>query len=112
MGAVTVLAEALAHGGKIVWEPPERPKLILPKGVRERLEPDRETVKEILRRAAIFREQALTFIQLGRSLPVLALPEYVGGNGCVSCGAPRTRAFRCAMCSLAVALALDLKLCS
>ena len=108
MGAVTVLAEALAHGGKVVWEPPERPKLILPKGVRERLEPDRETVKEILRRAAIFREQALTFIKEDRPLPILSLPEHPGRGGCLSCGTPVERShFRCDVCTLAVVLALN-----
>ena len=45
MGPLLILTEALAHGGKVLWDPPERPKLILPKGVRERLEPDRETIR-------------------------------------------------------------------
>jgi hypothetical protein len=108
MGAVTVLAEALAHGGKVVWEPPERPKLILPKGVRERLEPDREAVKEILRRAAIFREQALTFIREGRTLLILCLAEHPGRGGCLSCGTPLdSRTYRCSICTLAVTLALE-----
>jgi len=108
MGTLTLLAETLTHGGKVLWDPPERPKLILPKGVRERLEPDREDIKEVLRRAAIFREQALTFIQEGRALPVLTLPGQDGDAGCWSCGAPvETGHFRCEPCALAVKLALE-----
>lgn len=81
MGALILLAEALAHGGKVLWDPLERPKLILPKGTRERLEPDRETIREVLRRATILREQAQRFIRDGRALPILALPEHQGGTG-------------------------------
>jgi hypothetical protein len=107
MGAVTLLAEALAQGGKVLWDPPERPKLILPKGVRERLEADRETIREVLRRAAIFRGQANVFIRGGRLLPVLALPDRPEGEGCWSCGQPApSRRYRCDVCGLAVALAL------
>ena len=108
MGAVTLLAEVLAHGGKVLWDPPERPKLILPKGVREKLEADREAVREILRRATVFREQAAGFIRHGGTLPILALPEHQGFDGCLSCGTPVERGhFRCEVCTLAVVLALD-----
>ncbi len=104
MGTVRLLAEALTHGGKVLWDSPERPKLILPKGVRERLEPDREAIREVLRRAALFREQ------VGRPgpWPILALPGREEGDGCLSCGAKIDRdRFRCELCALAVRLALE-----
>lgn len=103
-----LLAEALAHEGKVLWAPPERPKLILPKGTRERLEPDRVTIREVLRRATIFREQSERFIRDGKALPLLALPEHQAGTGCFSCGVPvKAGHFRCELCALAVTLALE-----
>lgn len=108
MTAVAVLTEALARGGKVVWEPPEKPRLLAPPSLHQAIKADRETVKEILRRAAIFREQAEGFIRGGRLLQVLALPERAEGNGCWSCGAPLTgRLYRCEVCALAVKLALE-----
>jgi hypothetical protein len=108
VGPVELLTDALSHGGKVLWDPPERPKLILPKGVRERLEPGREVVREILQRAATFREQANQFIRRGHLLPLLALPNRRHGDGCISCGDPLngTR-YRCEVCPLAVKLALE-----
>ena len=108
MGPLLILSEALAHGGKVLWEPPERPKLILPKGIRERLEPDRGTVREILRRATVFRDQAQRFMREGGLLPILALQDRPEGDGCASCGTPLNgRCYRCEVCALAVALALE-----
>jgi hypothetical protein len=108
MTAVAVLTEALARGGKVVWEPPDKPRLLAPPSLHDAIKADRETVKEILRRAAIFREQAERFIRQGRLLPVLTLPDYQGVDGCLSCGAPlQGRRYRCEVCALAVALALE-----
>ncbi len=108
MGAVTILAETLAHGGRVLWDPLERPRLLLPRGIRERLEPDRETIREVLRRAVVFREQANAFIRRGQALPILALPEHQGREGCISCGCSVDGGgFRCAVCALAVKLALE-----
>ena len=68
------------------------------------------TDKEILRRAAIFREQAERFIRQGKPLPILTLPERSEGDGCCSCGAPiQDRRYRCELCALAVTLALGEK---
>ena len=104
MTAVAVLTEALARGGKVVWEPPDKPRLLAPPSLHQALKADRETVKEILRRAAIFREQART----PGPLPLLALPEHQGRDGCLSCGTPIDRGrFRCKACTLAVKLALE-----
>ncbi len=52
--AVVVLTEALARGGKVVWDHPERPRLLAPPSLHDAIKTDRATVKEILRRAAIF----------------------------------------------------------
>jgi hypothetical protein len=105
--AVVVLTEALARGGKVVWDPPDRPRLLAPPSLHAAIKADRETVKEILRRAAIFREQAEGFIRPGKALRVLALPG-VERDGCISCGAPlRGRRYRCEVCALAVRLALE-----
>lgn len=108
MTAVAVLQQALARGGKVVWESPEKPRLFAPPSLHEAIKADRETVKEILRRAAIFRHQAWDFIRQGRPIPILALPEHQGIEGCQSCGSPlHGRRYRCEVCSLAVALALE-----
>lgn len=108
MGSCAVLTEALARGGKVVWDPPDRPRLLAPRSLHEAIKADRATVKEILRRAAIFRDQAERFIRQGRLLPVLALPDHQGVDGCWSCGATVPPGhFRCEVCSLAVALALE-----
>lgn len=107
MTGVAALAEVLARGGRVVWDAP-RPRLLMPPDLRERVLADRETVRELLRRAVIFRGQAERFIRDGRPLPVLALPEHRGDRGCISCGAPAGPGpFRCAVCALAVGLALQ-----
>ncbi|MBI4391131.1 MAG: hypothetical protein HY575_04550 [candidate division NC10 bacterium] len=107
MGGVIALKEALALGGRVVWNPPERPRLLVPAGHRDRLLADRETIREVLRRAVIFRAQARTT----GPLPILALPDApLDGPGCMSCGSwAEPDHFRCAVCALAVALALDVE---
>jgi hypothetical protein len=105
---IAVLTEALARGGKVVWEPPDKPRLLAPPSLHEAIKADRETVKEILRRAAIFRDQAAQFIRHGEALPFLALPGRLEGDGCWSCGVlVEAGHFRCELCALAVALALE-----
>lgn len=103
MTAVAVLTEALARGGKVVWEPPDRPRLLAPPSLHKAIKADGATVREILRRAAIFREQAGT----PGLCPILALPDCPHGDGCLSCGATIAPGhFRCELCALAVKLAL------
>ncbi len=113
MGTVVrLLTEVLADGGRVLWDPPERPRLLIPKGVRERLETNRDTIREILRRATHFRDQAVTFIQYGRVLPRLALPDRTGERGCLSCGVDvEPGHFRCEVCDLAVKIALEATPC-
>ncbi len=109
MGPVELLTDALAQGGKVLWDPPDRPKLLFPRGVRERLEPDRETVREVLHRAIIFREQARAFIEDGKPLLLLVLPGAPDSPGaCISCGRDVIPGrYRCSVCDLAVRLALE-----
>jgi hypothetical protein len=108
MTTVAVLSEALARGGKVVWDPPHKPRLLAPPSLHAAIRADRETVREVLRRATILREQARRFIQHGRPLPILALPNRPGGDGCLSCGAALDGGpYRCELCALAVKLALE-----
>ena len=108
MTAVAVLTKALARGGKVVWDPPDRPRLLAPPSLHEAIKADRATVKEILRRAAIFREQADRFVRSGGLLPILTLTAEDTGGGCISCGEGRCgNRYRCAVCTLAVKLALE-----
>lgn len=103
MTAVAVLTEALARGGKVVWDSPDGPRLLAPPSLHPAIKADRENVKEILRRAAIFREQAGT----SGPWPYLTLPG-VEGDGCISCGVPLgPRCYRCPLCELAVKLAME-----
>lgn len=105
MTAVGVLVEALTRGGKVVWDPPNRPRLFAPPSLHEAIRADRKTVKEILRRAAILRVQATTY----GPCPLLALPEHPGAGGCLSCGDPVDAGhFRCPLCALAVRIALQM----
>lgn len=107
MTAVAVLTEALTRGGRVVFDPPDKPRLFAPPSLHEAIKADRATVKEILRRAAIFREQAERFIRAGRGLPVFALPGCPQG-GCISCGGDLAGGrYRCPVCTLAVTIALE-----
>ncbi|MFI5342041.1 MAG: hypothetical protein ACHQ7N_19660 [Candidatus Methylomirabilales bacterium] len=109
MTAVMALTEVLTRGGRVVWGGP-RPRLLVPRDLKDRVLGDRATVREILRRASHFREQAVRFIRDGQVLPMLSLPDRTGRQGCLSCGAAiGPGQFRCDLCALAVALALGEK---
>lgn len=107
MSGAAVLAEALAAGARVEWPAPTRARLLVPEGLRARVLAEGDTVREVLRRATVFRAQAQA-----RSLyPFLYLPEAKHlGCGCLSCGAPidEARHFRCLLCVVAVRIALDL----
>ncbi len=107
MTGATALGEALTQGGRVEWDATERPRLLVPRSLRPKVEADRETVREVLRRAAIFRGQ----VGQARPIPFLHLPEHPGGGpGCLSCGASLSPArwCRCELCEVAVRLALGL----
>ena len=108
-GVVENLTEALSRGAVIDWSDPGKPTLkAVPSNFAPQLRKDRAVVREVLLRAVLFREQAVAFIEEGRALPILALPEHQDSSGCLSCGAPvGQRRFRCPVCALAVNLALD-----
>ena len=106
MNGCELLEEALRKGGKVEWTPPGKPQLFVPKGMGVLFQQDIETVREVLRRAALFREQA----QTPGPVPLLVLPGYQGDTDdrCVSCGVRvDSTGFRCALCRLAVTLALE-----
>jgi hypothetical protein len=110
MAGCAALSEALALGGKVVFDPRDLPRLLVQKGWRARVQAEAPAIKEVLRRASIFRAQAERFLRGGCVLPLLALPEdhgYERGQ-CLSCGESVDRErYRCPVCVLAVKLALE-----
>jgi len=108
MTGLIALSEALARGGRVAWDRVP-PRLLVPPALRPKVEADRATVREVLRRAAVFRAQA----QAPGPVPFLYLPEAGGQDGgCLSCADALEdgRRFRCRLCELAVRIALDLSL--
>lgn len=105
---VDLLVEALVRGAFVDWSDPGKPTIkAVPLAHAAQLRWEREALREILRRAGVFRRQAEEFIRHGRTLPILGLPEHEGDDGCLSCGAPIDPArFRCRVCAVAVNLAL------
>ena len=104
MGGLTVLAEVLANGGKVVWDTAP-PRLLVPHHLRARVEAERAVIREVLRRATVFRGQARTH----GPCPYLHLPGAPKQEqGCLSCGEPLgdTQPLRCPLCVLAALLAL------
>jgi hypothetical protein len=61
----------------VVFEPPDHPRLLVPKGMAAKLREDVKTVREVLRRAVLFRDQ----VQRPGPLPLLVLPGYHGEGG-------------------------------
>ena len=108
MTAVLALRMVLAQGGKVEWDPSGKPHLRIPPSAHLLIRPHRDSIREILRRAAVLREQALRFIPKGLPMPPLALPEHQGGDGCLSCGAGVSEGHsRCAVCAMAITVALQ-----
>ena len=108
MSGAAVLAEALAAGARVEWPGPTRARLLVPPDLRARVLAESDTVREVLRRAAVFRGQA----HAPGPVPFLHLPEAKGRDGgCLSCGAPvdEARHFRCPLCVLAVRIVLDME---
>ena len=107
MTGVAVLREVLSEGGQVVWASPG-PRLLVPPTLRSKVEADRPALREILRRAAILRAQAVQFIPQGIPMPLLALPDNKSVDGCLSCGAEVSEGhYRCEVCAMAITLALQ-----
>ena len=105
MSGCAVLEEALARGARVIFDdPPRRPRLLVPKRMAARVQQDLPVVREVLRRAVLFRDQVRT----SGPQPLLVVPGHEGSEGCLSCGAALGRDhFRCPLCVLAVMLALN-----
>ena len=103
---IDVLIEALDLGAKVILDP-DRPRMLVPTAeLSTRLLEQKATVREILRRAIIFRTQAERFLRHGGRLPRLALPAAPSGP-CLACGGPLDGGRgRCPVCALAVTIAL------
>ncbi len=56
VGAMT-LSRALAAGGAVIWEPPDKPRLRVAPTFAESLRREADGVREVLRRAAVFKAQ-------------------------------------------------------
>ncbi len=99
---VEILSQALADRGQVVWDEPDRPTLRVPGKWQKPLAEHRAEVREVLRRAALFRKQAN-----GQGpLLILALPDApIVAGGCISCGKPDVDT-RCPGCKLAAWIVL------
>jgi hypothetical protein len=106
MTAVELLTEMFALGGRAILDP-DKPRLLVPPGMGDRIRAERETVREILRRAIVFRAEAERFVRDGGVLPLLTLPGAPAGP-CISCGGDLAGGrYRCPVCAMAVNIALD-----
>ena len=103
----SALMEALCLGGRVVWEPEDRPTLRVPPEFSPTIRKNAEEVREILRRAVVFKEQA----GVPGPVPFLYLPQAkeTGPGCCFSCGesVPKDR-IRCDLCQAAAWIALDM----
>jgi hypothetical protein len=104
MGRIAVdhLAKALSHG-QVVWDDPDRPRVLVPPMWHDALSDAAEEVREVLRRAALFRRQANS----PGAVPILALPDAPLLDGaCISCGGAKDGPHRCLLCRVAAWVAL------
>ena len=106
VGAMT-LSQALAAGGAVIWEPADKPRLRVASTFAAALRREADGVREVLRRAAVFKAQ----LEAAAGKPVVpyfllpgAPPPRLGA--CISCGAV-CQGWRCLPCLVAVYVALD-----
>jgi hypothetical protein len=106
MVGIVTLSQALADGGRIVWEPADRPRLHVPSRWTAALHREAPEVREVLRRAVAFRAQIAGWDR--PAIPLLVMPDAPTrrADACVSCGAMSSR-WRCLPCLAAVYIALD-----
>jgi hypothetical protein len=113
MGAVTVFgafARGLADGGVVQLGTAPPSVRIAPKWLdllRERTEPEKAELREVLRRAALFRRQ-LEVSADGPIIPYLILPDVESPRlgACISCGVAVQSSWRCPVCLMSVYIAL------
>jgi hypothetical protein len=113
MGAVTVLgtfARGLADGGVVQLDttpPSVRMASRWLDLLRERPEHEKAALREVLRRAVLFRRQ-LKVSAHGPIIPYLILPDVQspGLGACISCGVAIHGSWRCPVCLMAVYIAL------
>jgi len=106
MGGIEALTQALASGGEILWDPPDKPKIIAPKTSIKQIRGDIQVVREVLRRAVIFRSQ----IDGDGPFKLFILPEGKDSDaGCISCAVNiPVEDIRCPLCQAAACIALGI----
>lgn len=106
MSGCAILEAVLIQGGRVDFTAPA-PRLFAPKALVAEVAAHGPEVREVLRRAAIFRAEVGRFIRDGGVPPLLTLPDHPQGP-CVSCGADLDgNRYRCPVCVLAVNLAVE-----
>lgn len=110
MVSVRALAEALAHGGQVLWDRPDRPRVRVPARWVDAVRGEPEVLREVLRRTIEFRRQ-LAKAAGGPIIPYLLLPSAPAPRlgTCISCGTAIPSGWRCAICLLAVRIAIGAK---
>src|SRR5215813_7963987 len=104
MDPVTLITQAL-QGTRVDWRTPTHPRFDVPAHLARPLQAYSGLLKEILMRAAVLRTQAA----MPSPVPLLILPGVHADPGeCLTCGVALPFGFRCPLCLIAVALALDL----
>jgi len=111
MTALTAFAQALADGGEVQLGARPPSVRMAPKWLellRERPEHERAELREVLRRAAVFRRQ-LEMSGDTPIIPYLILPDIPSPRlgACISCGVAVLGRWRCPVCLMAVYIALD-----
>ena len=111
MTALVTLARALVDGGAVVWPSTDRPRIRVASRwatvLREQPEPARAELREMLRRASIFRLQ-IAATKGTPVIPLLTLPDVpeIRSGACISCGDSIPSGWRCGACRMAVSIAL------
>ena len=106
-----LLMDALARGAKVEWGPEGRPQLLVPQGMTQALARVKALIREVLRRATIFRAQISDSVVA----PFMHLPEAEGlepgKEECLSCAGslPEGCRQRCPTCQAASWIALGIK---
>lgn len=113
MGAMTMLgtfARGLADGGMVQLDTTPPSIRMAPRwldALRDRPEHERAELREVLRRAVLFRRQ-LEVSASGPIIPYLILPDAPSSSrgACISCGAAAQGSWRCPACLMAVYIAV------